>query len=363
MDETTHMKKLLFCIGTRPEAIKLAPLILAAKERNHEVLVVSTGQHRSMLDPILNFFNLALFDDLNVMKPGQSLAELTATVLKCFHPVLTAVKPDLVFVQGDTTTAAACALAAFYEKTSVVHVEAGLRTGNPYSPFPEEMNRKLIGAIAEYHFPPTEEAKQNLLAEGITKNVWVTGNTGVDALRITSQLNLSQKPSGKKLILVTCHRRENHGLPLEHICQAILQIVNRFPEVEVVFPVHLNPNVQSTVKQYLENHPRIKLTPPLDYPEFTRYLQQSTLLLTDSGGVQEEAPYFKKPIFVLRESTERPEGVRAGVAELVGSDTKKIVEQVSRALTDSSYYESFQKGVNPYGDGFASDKILTALSL
>ncbi len=359
------MKRILFCIGTRPEAIKLAPLILAARKMNQEAIVISTGQHRKMLDPLLEFFKLEVSEDLNVMSQDQSLAELTATVLKRFQAVLTSYRPNLVIVQGDTTTAAACALAAFYEKVTVAHVEAGLRTGDCYSPFPEEMNRTLIGDLARYHFAPTEQAKINLAKEGITKNVWVTGNTGIDALRIVTELHpvSSKEPKEKRTIVVTCHRRENHGQPLENICKAILEIVNRFSDVEVVFPVHLNPNVGATVERILKNHPQIKLPAPLDYPEFTQYLQKCSILLTDSGGIQEEAPYFKRPLFVLRDSTERPEGVQAGVAALVGSDTQKIVEQVSKALTDRSYYESFQKGVSPYGDGFASEKILEILRI
>ena len=360
----------MFCIGTRPEAIKLAPLILASKARNLDVQVVVTGQHHEMLVPFLEFFKIQVTDRLNVMQAHQSLSELTAKVLMQIQPLFTKNKPELLFVQGDTTTALGSALAAFYEKVPVVHVEAGLRTQDRYSPFPEEMNRKLIGGIAEYHFAPTETSAENLRREGITQNVWVTGNTGIDGLRICSEIiknDNTDHPSATdknlKTILVTCHRRENHGQPLENICSAFLEIVNHFEDTEIVFPVHLNPKVQTLVQQKLGNHPRIKLLKPLDYPDFVKWMQKSHILLTDSGGIQEEGPYFKKPILVMRESTDRPEGVAAGVAELVGSSREKIVSAVTRALTDEKYYQSFQKSENPYGDGFASEKILKHLGL
>jgi UDP-N-acetylglucosamine 2-epimerase (non-hydrolysing) len=354
-------QKLIFCIGTRPEAIKLAPLILAAKDRGLDAKILSTGQHRKMLDPILDFFKLKPDFELSILKSNQSLAEMTASILTKTSEIFKNERPYCVFVQGDTTTAFASALAAFYEKIKIAHVEAGLRTHERYSPFPEEMNRRQIASLADYHFAPTQSAKDNLTREYILQNVFVTGNTGIDALRITSQLqknlNTYTEPH-EKLILVTCHRRENHGEPLLRICDALLQIVNRFEDVKIVFPVHLNPNVQKTVHEKLDQHPRIQLIEPLNYPEFSKMMQESFLLITDSGGVQEEAPYFKKPIFVMRESTERPEGIEAKVAELVGSESEKIVSRVSLALTDPGYYQSFQKSVNPYGDGHASEKIL-----
>jgi UDP-N-acetylglucosamine 2-epimerase (non-hydrolysing) len=361
------MKKLLFCLGTRPEAIKLAPLIQAAQNFGIQTCVIVSGQHKELLIPFLEFFKIKVDHHLDVLKPNQSLSDLTANILTKIQPLLQKEKPDLVVVQGDTTTTFVSALAAFYEKIPVAHIEAGLRTHERYSPFPEEMNRKLVTALADYFFAPTELSKNNLLAEGISKNVWVTGNTGIDALRLTNEIQKKSTAStplkmpGKKLILVTCHRRENHGEPLQAICDAILKIVDAHADVEVVFPVHLNPNVLATVQAKLGNHAQIKLEKPLNYPEFAAYMAESDLLLTDSGGVQEEAPYFKKPIFVLRESTERPEGVAAGVAALVGADAEKIFSFVSRALTDANYYASFQKSVNPYGDGHASEKILTLL--
>ena len=352
------MKPLLFCIGTRPEAIKLAPLILEAKKRGLNTQVVTTGQHREMLIPFIQFFGIHVDHSLDVLRPNQSLSSLTAQVLNDIHPVILKADPSWIITQGDTTTAFGCSLAGFYHKIPVAHVEAGLRTFDRYSPFPEEMNRKLIGAIAELHFAPTQSAKKNLALEGITNNVWVTGNTGVDALRITLDTLPQKSAENQKQILVTCHRRENHGEPLVEICDAILTLVKKFPELKIVFPVHLNPNVQKVVHEKLGQNNRIQLTAPMNYTDFASAMRDSYLLLTDSGGVQEEAPYLQKPIFVLRESTERPEGVEAGVSILVGSDSKKIVESVSRALTDETYYRSFQKSSNPYGDGFASARIL-----
>ena len=353
-------KSLLFCIGTRPEAIKLAPLVLAAQKRGHDAKIISTGQHREMLTPIFTFFKLAPFVDLSVLEPGQTLANLTSSILNKFSDFLKTNPPDLLFVQGDTTSAFSAALAAFYEKIPVAHVEAGLRTNERYSPFPEEMSRILISSLALYHFAPTETSKENLLKSGIHENVWVTGNTGIDALRIASDVpRLSQRD--QKTILVTCHRRENHGSPLEEICQALLEIAEKFEAVQIIFPVHLNPNVMKTVHSKLSGHPRIKLMEPVSYPEFSNLMKDSYLMLTDSGGIQEEAPYFKKPILVMRDSTERPEGIAAHVAELVGTKCKKIVDQVSLALQDPSYYASFQTNKNPYGDGFSSDRILNCL--
>ena len=356
------MKKLMVCIGTRPEAIKLAPLVLAAKARHFDVSVLISGQHREMLAPFLSFFKIHADHDLSVFKPNQTLPSLTAAILQGMGPILKSAQPDLLFVQGDTTTAFACALAAFYEQVPVAHVEAGLRTFDRYSPFPEEMNRMFVSRIAEYHFAPTVLAKENLAREGITERVFVTGNTGVDALRFTLEKDPARLSESSKMILVTCHRRENHGKPLEHICDALLEILEKHPDARVVFPVHLNPHVQKIVNAKLAGHPRISFISPQGYEEFTALMKQAYLLLTDSGGVQEEAPYLKKPIFVLRESTERPEGIDAGVSVLVGSDSEKIVNVVSRALSDSAFYQSFQRAASPYGDGYAAEKILDLLS-
>ena len=357
--KNASLKKFVFCIGTRPEAIKLAPLVLEATRRGHPLKVIVSGQHREMLIPFLNFFGIQPDHDLDVLKPNQSLTELTSTILSRIQSILKQETPDVLFVQGDTTTALASAMAGFYEKIPVAHVEAGLRTHDRYSPFPEEMNRKLLASLADYHFAPTEGSKQNLIKEGITKNVWVTGNTGIDGLRIANdRLAPTRGTTDEKTIVVTCHRRENHGEPLKEICAAVREIVDLHPHTRVVFPVHLNPNVQATVHSHLGSHPRITLLRPLDYAEFVPYLRESHLLLTDSGGLQEEAPFFKKPVFILRESTERPEGVEAKVSELVGSSRKKIVERVSLALTNPEYYSSFQTAVNPYGDGYSSARIL-----
>ncbi len=351
----------MFCIGTRPEAIKLAPLILEAQKHGFPVRVLATGQHKEMLVPFLKAFQIKLDHDLEVLKPNQSLADLTAEILKKIAPVLKDDRPDLLFTQGDTTTTFACSLAAFYEKIPVAHIEAGLRTFDRYSPFPEEMNRSMVGRIAEYHFAPTTLARDNLLKEGLTKNIFVTGNTGVDALRIITERLPESAAKDSKMILVTCHRRENHGAPLNEICDAILEILKLNPDASVVFPVHLNPQVQTVVKTKLANHPKVSLIEPQGYEDFALLMKQSHLILTDSGGVQEEAPYLKKPIFVMRESTERPEGIDAGVSALVGSDRKKIVETVTRAFQDQAFYESFRKSANPYGDGHAAEKILDFL--
>jgi len=356
------MNKLLFCIGTRPEAIKLAPLILEAKHRGHSPTVITTGQHQELLEPFLNFFNIVPNFRLNVLNQGQSLSGLTSKIISDFSPILSESKPELVFTQGDTATAFACSLVAFYEKIPVAHIEAGLRTHDRYSPFPEEMNRQLIGKLANYHFAPTEQAKENLLLEGIRENIWVTGNTGIDALRITLGKIPDAPASSTKRILMTCHRRENHGAPLDRICKAVRVVLDQHPDTEVLFPVHPNPNIKERVRGLLGDHPRIQLVDPLGYVEFAAEMKKAFLILTDSGGVQEEAPYLKKPIFVLRETTERPEGVSAGVAALVGSDESKIIQCVGMALTDPNYYQSFQKSISPYGDGFASTRILDFLA-
>lgn len=369
------MKKLMFCIGTRPEAIKLASLVLEAKKRGAEVQVLVSGQHKEMLAPFLKFFGIEADHNLEVMKPNQSLSDLTAAILTRAQPVIAKTKPDFLFVQGDTTTTFACSLAAFYEKVPVAHIEAGLRTHDRYSPYPEEMNRKLTTQIAEFFFAPTEGSRKNLILENVTQNVVVTGNTGIDGVRIASEMILkaggtgitlasqAALKSGKKIVLVTVHRRENHGAPLNDICDAINELAAKHTDLHFVLPVHLNPNVQSVVRAKLGSNPQVELLEPLDYQSFVPYLKNAHIILTDSGGVQEEAPYFKKPIFVMRESTERPEGVEAGVAELVGADRAKIVAKVSKCHTDSSYYQTFVKSVSPYGDGFAAKKILDYLKI
>ena len=337
--------------------IKLAPLVLEARSRGLDARIVCTGQHREMIAPFLKYFGLKPDYDLEVLRPEQSLADLSASILTKIKPVLEMEKPDYVFVQGDTTTAAMSALAAFYSRIPVVHIEAGLRTHDRYSPFPEEINRQIISRIAEWHFAPTEASKKNLENEGIRENVRVTGNTGIDALRmVTTNQKLEASPG--RMILVTCHRRENHGEALERICNALLRLVAKYSDLSVVFPVHLNPSVQKTVRARLADHPRIHLCDPVGYEDFALLMKRSYLILTDSGGIQEESPYLKKPVFVLRESTERPEGIAAGVSMLLGSDENRIVETIGKALDDPGFYAEFQRAVNPYGDGYASSKIL-----
>lgn len=369
------MRKLLFCFGTRPEAIKMAPIIAEAKNEGFQTLVCLTGQHREMLTPFLTFFNITADFNLDVMKPNQSLAEMTSNILLGVTDVLKLCTPDLVIVQGDTTSTFASGLAAFYLKIPVVHVEAGLRTFNKYSPFPEEINRKMVSTFSECHFPPTETTKMNLEKEGYFTNVVVTGNTSIDALRLTTSL-ISQKKLdqvflqkhplidfSKKLLLVTTHRRENHGEPLDNICKALLKISDNNLNVEIVLPVHLNPQVKTTVESILGKNERIHLLPPLEYPEFVWFMQKSYLILTDSGGVQEEGPYFKKPILVLRRDTERPEGIEAGTSILIGTDKNIIIDKVQNLLDHLELHNQFFKSVNPYGDGFASKAIIKKINL
>lgn len=366
------MKKLLFCFGTRPEAIKMAPVIKETISRGHKAIVCLTGQHRDMIIPFLEFFEIKSDYDLDIMKPNQSLADMTANILTKMSNVLDEVKPDYVMVQGDTTTTFTCGLAAFYQKIPVVHIEAGLRTGDIYSPFPEEANRRLVTAFAQYFFPPTDASAANLHKENISENVVVTGNTSIDALRITSDSinnsvladKLSEKYSfvdpSKKLVLVTTHRRENHGEPLVNICEAILEL-SKNKDLQFVLPVHLNPNVKDVIHGYFDDVDNVHLLRPLDYVDFSWFMSKSFFILTDSGGVQEEGPYFKKPILVLRENTERPEGVTANVSILLGSNKEMIIETANRLLVDEEYYSSFSLNQNPYGDGFASKVILDTL--
>lgn len=364
------MKKVLFLFGTRPEAIKMAPLIACfSSDKNFNVKVGVTAQHREMLDQVLCFFEIKVDYDLNVMKHNQTLHQLTADLIsRITDEILIKESFDYVFVQGDTTTVLAGALAAFYQKFKVVHIEAGLRSGNMLSPFPEEMNRVLTSKIANYHFCPTETAKKNLLLENISENVYIVGNTVIDALfeglkRIKKSdenallSKYSQIDFSKKIILVTCHRRENFGQPFEEICDALLEIAESHKEtVEIVYPVHLNPNVKEIAYQKLIVH-NIKLIPPLDYPELIWMMNKSNLIITDSGGIQEEAPSLGKPVLVLREVTERMEGIDAGTAILVGSKKEKIVLETKKLLEDQSYYSLIATASNPYGDGNTSEKI------
>lgn len=363
------MKKILFLFGTRPEAIKMAPLIKTfSSDSNFNVKVGVTAQHREMLDQVLNFFQIKVDFDLNIMKPNQHLYELTSNlIVKITEEILEKDHFDYVFIQGDTTTVLAGALASFYKKIKVVHIEAGLRSSNLYSPFPEEMNRVMTSKIANFHFCPTQSSANNLINENIQSNIHVVGNTVIDAL--FSGLDVISKNSNdyllkhnsidfsKKIILLTCHRRENFGRPFEEICDALLEISAEFDnEIEIVYPVHLNPNIKDVAyKKLIRNN--IKLIAPLDYPDLIWMMSQSYIIVTDSGGIQEEAPSLGKPVVILREITERMEGVEAGTAVLVGSNKNKIINEVGKLLLDKSYYLKISKAVNPYGDGNTSNKI------
>jgi len=359
--------KILFVFGTRPEALKMAPVIASFRRHGRfKVFTCLTGQHREMVDQVLRLFRIKTDFDLNLMEKGQTLGDLTARVFGKMEDVFRRTKPDLLFVQGDTTTAFAVALKAFYSKIPVAHIEAGLRTFDKYQPFPEEINRVLISHLADYHFPPTRVAGQNLLKEGVSKNkIFVTGNTVVDALlsirpylRDAKVPVLSKIGGSQKIILVTAHRRESFGKPLRSIFSALREIALRHPDAEIVYPVHLNPNVQKAAHEMLGGVKRIHLLNPLSYAEFLVLMDRAYLILTDSGGVQEEAPSFQKPVLVMREVSERMEGVKMGVAKLVGTDRKKIVRETSRLISDQRAYHAMAGKKNPYGDGRASKRIL-----
>jgi len=367
------MIKVLTVFGTRPEAIKLAPVLkrLERYKDRFASIVCSTAQHRGMLDQVLRIFNIRPQYDLNIMKPGQSLDHVTAEVLRGVKDVLAVEKPDLVLVQGDTTTTFGAALAAFYQKIKIGHIEAGLRSFNKYQPFPEEMNRRLTSVLADYHFAPTEIAMKNLLLEGVDRQkITVTGNTGIDALFMTldrlnewpEKENVLEKClpnlNGDKLILVTAHRRENFGLAFREICKALVKIIKNNPGVIVVYPVHLNPNVRLTTAELLQGYERIKLVEPLEYLPFVELLRNAYLILTDSGGIQEEAPSLGKPVLVMRDVTERPEAMECGAGQLVGSKAARIVEEVQRLLDDDGEYKRRSKVKNPFGDGRASERII-----
>lgn len=369
------MKKVLVICGTRPEGIKLAPVMQALLRRPtefHATLCV-TGQHRQMLDPILKFFSLVPEFDLDLMRPGQTLTDLTAGALPKLKQVILTVDPDWVLVQGDTTTAFAGALAAFYERKHVGHIEAGLRTGDRYSPFPEEVNRSLITRLAELHFAPTETARERLAAEGVTQGVHVTGNTVIDALVEARRLVEAHHEAAftrefeaidlaRPLVLITGHRRESFGAPFENICRAIKTLATRHPGVQFVYPVHLNPNVREPVDRILRGVSGVTLIEPVDYPHLVWLLSKSTIVLTDSGGIQEEAPSFGKPVLVMRDVTERPEGIAAGCARLVGTNEARIVDEVSTLLTNRAAWEAMAKARNPYGDGTAAEQIVELLA-
>jgi UDP-N-acetylglucosamine 2-epimerase (non-hydrolysing) len=359
-------RTILFIFGTRPEAIKLSPLILHLRRfpEAYSVKVCVTAQHRGMLDQVLEAFGIQPDYDLDVMQPGQTLIQSASRIISALEPVLHSVKPDLVMVQGDTTTTFCGALAAFYSGAPVAHVEAGLRTGDLQQPFPEELNRVLASRLATLHFAATERAARNLAKEGLTRNVWVTGNTGIDAVLAPPALlpgcpSVPDRP-GKRLILVTAHRRESFGPGFERICQALLALAER-PDVHIVYPIHPNPNVQEPVNSYLGSHPNITLLEPLDYVGFVNVMRRAYIILTDSGGIQEEGPSLGKPILVLREKTERPEAVEAGTVKLVGSDTTRIVAETMLLLDHPEEYRRMSRIHNPYGDGHASERIEAAL--
>ncbi|WP_264922230.1 non-hydrolyzing UDP-N-acetylglucosamine 2-epimerase [Vibrio vulnificus] len=369
-------KKVLTVFGTRPEAIKMAPLVHAlAENERFEAKCCVTAQHREMLDQVLELFEITPDYDLNLMKAGQTLNEVTARILLELKPVLQEFKPDVVLVHGDTATTFAASLAAYYEQIAVGHVEAGLRTGNIYSPWPEEANRKLTGALTKYHFAPTETSQQNLLQENYSEeNIFVTGNTVIDALlmvkeKIEQDADLkatlaAQFPyldENKKLILVTGHRRESFGGGFERICEALAQTAKQHPEVQILYPMHLNPNVREPVNRILGSVENVLLIEPQQYLPFIYLMDRANIILTDSGGIQEEAPSLGKPVLVMRDTTERPEAVAAGTVKLVGTEVEKIVSNLNTLLTDNKAYQAMSFAHNPYGDGKACQRILDSL--
>jgi len=370
------MKKILTIFGTRPEAIKMAPLVDALNNSNDfDAKVCVTAQHREMLDQVLDLFEITPDYDLNLMKSGQSLSDITSRILLELKPILIDFRPDVVLVHGDTATTFAASLAAYYEKIPVGHVEAGLRTRDIYSPWPEEANRKLTGCLTRYHFTPTEVSKNNLMQENYTQeSIWVTGNTVIDAFlqvvkKIENSALLQQRlkkhyeflDESKDLVVITGHRRESFGAGFENICAAIAEAAKLHPEVQFVYPVHLNPNVQEPVNRLLNDIRNVFLIEPLDYLPFVNLMRLSTVILTDSGGIQEEAPSLGKPVLVMRDTTERPEAVTAGTVKLVGTNKDKIVETLSLLLKKQELYVAMSKAHNPYGDGHACEKILNVM--
>lgn len=384
------MKKVMLVFGTRPEAIKMAPLVKAfqANKDEFETIICVTGQHREMLDQVLHLFDIKPDFDLNIMKQGQDLYDITSRVLLGMRDVFKVCKPDILFVHGDTTTSTAAALAGFYQQIPVAHVEAGLRTNDIYSPWPEEMNRQITGRIATYNLSPTQLSRQNLLKENVDENkITVTGNTVIDALhwvtakiksdkKLDDNLSLDLKSKGydtkrlvghRRLVLITGHRRENFGDGFLHICHAIQDLAKKFPEVDFVYPMHLNPNVRKPIHQVfgedLNNLGNIFFIEPLEYLPFVFLMEKSDIVLTDSGGIQEEAPGLGKPVLVMRNTTERPEAVDAGTVKLVGTDYDAIVDNVSKLLTDKNLYNKMSKATNPYGDGKACERIIRYIEI
>ena len=362
------MKKVMVVFGTRPEAIKMCPLVLELKSRPElDTIVCVTGQHREMLDQVLECFNVVPDFDLSIMKSKQTLFDITTNILQKMHQVLEEVQPDVVLVHGDTSTTFVTSLACFYLQIAVGHVEAGLRTHNIYSPYPEEFNRQAVGLVAKYHFSPTEMAKENLLAEGkCPDDIFVTGNTAIDALQTTVREKYSHPllewAADSRLIMLTAHRRENLGEPMYHMFRAIKSIVNEFKDVKVLYPIHMNPVVRQTADEVFGDEERIKLVEPLEVLDFHNFLARSYLILTDSGGIQEEAPSLGKPVLVMRDTTERPEGIAAGTLKLVGTNEETIYHAFKELLTNQQAYESMSQASNPYGDGKASIRIADILS-
>ena len=361
--------KVMVVFGTRPEAIKMAPLVLELQKQSEtiETITVVTAQHRQMLDQVLETFRIQPDYDLDIMGKNQSLLDITARILEKFDPVVKEVQPDMILVHGDTTTTFAASLVAFYNQVRIGHVEAGLRTFDKYSPFPEEMNRQMTDNLADLYFAPTSESKANLLMEHHPESsIFITGNTAIDALRLTVQEDyhhqvLDQLDPQKKLVLVTMHRRENQGQPMRAVFVALREMVDAHPELEVVYPVHLSPAVQEAAKEILGDHDRIHLIAPLDVFDFHNLASRSYFIMSDSGGVQEEAPSLGKPVLVLRDTTERPEGVKAGTLKLVGTDPERVKEEMTALLTDPDLYQKMSSARNPYGDGKASERIVQAI--
>lgn len=363
----TSKTRILCSIGTRPEAIKMAPVIDALQaEPWAEVRVLATAQHRELLDDVNKVYTIEPDVDLDMMRAGQSLPELTSRLALALDEVLERESPDLVLAQGDTTSVFMTALAAFYRKIPFGHVEAGLRTHDPYYPFPEEINRTLTGGLTRFHFAPTQTARENLLREGIADDrIHVTGNTVIDALFKTLERvkdRPPEAPNGLRLVLMTAHRRENFGEPFAEVCRGALGIVEAVPDVELIYPVHPNPNVTRVVQEILSGHPRIRLVDPMNHLDFVAAMSRAEIILTDSGGIQEEAPALAKPVLVFRDETERPEAVEAGVVKLVGPHSEAIIAEGRRLLTDPGYHASMAKGVSPYGDGHAAERIVRALA-
>ena len=359
--------KVMTIFGTRPEAIKMAPLVKELKSRDEiECIVCVTAQHRQMLDQVLETFEIVPDYDLNIMQHGQTLGEITTRTLIVLENIIREVNPDLVLVQGDTTTTFVGALAAFYNNCDIGHVEAGLRTYDKYSPYPEEMNRQMVGCMADLHFAPTEMSKNNLLREGKKEeSIYVTGNTAIDAMKTTVLTDYHHEVldwvGNDRMILLTAHRRENLGDPMRHIFKGIKRIVDEYPDVKVVYPIHLNPKVREVAKEVFGDSDRIRLIEPLEVFDFHNFQNRSYIILTDSGGIQEEAPSLGKPVLVLRNTTERPEGIKAGTLKLVGTDEDVIYEETKRLLNDKNEYEKMSHASNPYGDGNASKRIADAI--